>query len=156
MICLKDQIRYENVISKRYEFHYEEFGTYMKQFLTDIKELKLYPNGKIFYCLNHVPIDKIMKVEFFIPIKGEPIELNEGMKYHSYFSVENMLSIRVLGDISSNTEAAYSAIFEFMKAGELEQVTPPFHVIDKVNDMGFITIKVGYMDKREYSNNKNL
>ncbi len=147
MICLRDQIQYENVISKRYQFHYKDFEDKMVEFLNDILKLKLYPNGKIFYCLNNVPLDEIMMIEFFLPIKGEPLQLNKDMRFHSYFSVENMMSLRVTGDINSKMEEAYSAILELMKVENLTQITPIFHIIDKIDNTGFLTIKVGYTQK---------
>lgn len=144
MIFLNDHIRYERVLSKNYEFYYEELGTYLTSFLEEVKKAGAHPNGPVFYSLNNVPKDKIMKVEFFIPVK-ENIDTMGDMKFHSFYSVEQMISMRITNDFEQNTQAAYSALFQFMQNQNLKQLTPPYHVVDTVGEQPFVTIKIGYL-----------
>lgn len=148
MIFLKDNIRYENVLSKNYEFYYKDMSANLEAFLGEIKTMGVHPKGPVFYALNNVPKDERMKVEFFLPVREE-IDAGEGMKFHSYYSVENMMSMRILGDFERKTEETYSAMLQFMQQADLIQITPPYHIIDRVGNQNFVTIKIGYLKKEQ-------
>lgn len=143
MICLKDSIHYERVVSKNYEFYYKELGKYLENFLAQVTDAGAHPNGPFFYALNNVPKEERMKVEFFLPVREE-IETGNRMKFHSYYSVEQMMSMRIRNDFAERTQEAYSAMMNYMDAAELIQVTPFFHIIDRVGSQNFVTIKAGY------------
>ncbi|MBR1691925.1 MAG: DUF5085 family protein, partial [Lachnospiraceae bacterium] len=119
-------------------------GENLKLFLKEVRSLGAHPNGPVFYALNNVPKDKRMKVEFFLPVKEE-ISTTGGMKFHSYYSVEQMMSMRVLGNFEQKVEEAYSAMLQYMQMQGLEQLTPPYHILDRVGDQYFLTIKIGYL-----------
>lgn len=146
MIFLKDNIRYERVLSKNYEFHYTEMGKYLDLFLTEVKALGAHPNGPLFYALNNVPRDERMKVEIFLPVKEE-IDTKGSMKFHSYYGIESMISMRILDDFENKTQEAYSAMFQFMNASKMRQITPPYHFVDQAGKQQFVTIKIGYIRK---------
>lgn len=146
MIFLKDNIRYKNVLSKNYEFYYKDMNTRLEAFLGEIKKLGVHPNGPVFYVLNNVPRDERMKVEFFLPVREEA-DTREGMKFHSYYSVEHMMSMRILDNFEQKTEEVYSAMLQFMEQADLMQITPPYHIIDRVGNQNFVTIKIGYLKK---------
>ena len=114
------------------------------RFFGEVKQLGAHPNGPFFYSLNNVPKDKIMRVEFYLPVK-ENIDAKGDMKFHSFYSVEQMVSTRIKGDFERNTEMAYSALFQFLDTYNLKQMTPPYHIIDNVGEQQFVTIKVGYI-----------
>ena len=146
MICLKDNMRYERVLSKNYEFHYKDMGKYLQQFMDEVKALGVHLNGPLFYTLNNVPFDERVKVEFFIPVKEE-VDTKGDMKFHSYYSVENMMSMRILNNFEQKTEEAYAAMIQLMNASEMNQITPPYHIIDRAGEYQFVTLKIGYMKK---------
>lgn len=145
MIFLNDHIRYERVLSKKYEFYYMQLGDKLTEFLSEVKSMHAHPNGPVFYSLNNVPKDKKMKVEFFIPVK-EIVDTKDEMKFHSLYSVEQMISMRITNDFEHKTEEAYSALLQFIQSQNLIQLTPPYHIIDTV-DNAFVTIKIGYIRK---------
>ncbi|MBO5523263.1 MAG: DUF5085 family protein [Roseburia sp.] len=144
MIFLKDNIRYERVISKNDTFYYKEIEQHLALFLDEIKALHAHPNGPLFYTVNNVPFDEQMKVTFFLLVKEEVRPAGE-LKFHSYYSVEQMMSMRILSDFEANTQAAYSAIFQFMQASNIQQLTPPYHIIHQEGGQQFVTIKLGYL-----------
>lgn len=146
MIFLNDHIRYERVLSKKYEFYYTQLGDKLTDFLSEVKGINAHPNGPVFYSLNNVPKDKKMNVEFFIPVK-EIVDTKNKMKFHSYYSVEQMLSMRITNNFEYKTEEAYSALLQFMQSQNLIQLTPPYHIIDTFSDNPFVTIKIGYIRK---------
>lgn len=146
MILLKDQIRYERVLSKRCEFYYKDLGKNLTQFLDEVKEIGGTPNGPVFYSLNNVPMDECMKVEFFLPVKEE-LDGSDGIYFHSYYSVEQMMSMRILENFEEKVQEAYSAMYQFLNAQNMEQVTPIYHVFEKVDKRPFVIIKMGYRRK---------
>lgn len=144
MIFLKDNIRYQRVISKNDTFYYKEMDQHLALFLNEIKTLGAHPKGPLFYTVNNVPTDERLKVTFFLPVKEEVRTAGE-LKFHSYYSVEQMMSIRILNDFEANTQAAYSAMFQLMQVSNMQQMTPPYHIIDHVGGQQFVTIKIGYI-----------
>ena len=91
-------------------------------------------------------MDKIMKVEFFMPIQESELEIPERMRFHSYFGIEHMMATRVTEDFNNSTEKAYAMMFELMKEKNLKQVTPPFHMVNRVKGRPVVTIKIGYIE----------
>lgn len=144
MISMRDSICYQNVISKKDTFYYKDMGRHLSEFLRQVRLAGAHPNGNVFYALNNVPQEKIMKVEFFVPVKDEDIQETSGLRFYSYFSIEDMMSIRIKSRFEENTEKAYSALLELMKATNLKQVTPPFHIMNNVDGKRFVTLKIGY------------
>lgn len=156
MICIRDQIRYQNVLSKRYEFHYSQMDEFMREFLTEVEDAGGHPKDILFYCINNVPREERLKVEFFLPVREDFLQATGDMHFHSYFSIENMMSIRVTDKIETSMEGAYAALLHFMEEADLEQVTPPFHMIGQAAGNYFITVKIGYIEKqREVLENVN-
>lgn len=146
MIYLKDSLHYERVLSQRYEFHYTDMSKCMKDFLDEAKDLGAHRNGPIFYALNNYPKDEIMKIEFFMPIKEEIATKGE-MKFHSYYSVEQMMSTRVLSNFEENMEYAIASVIETINMMDSKQITPIYFVIDDVYGQQYVTIKIGYLGK---------
>lgn len=144
MIFLKDNIRYERVISKNDTFYYKEMTQNLSRFLEEIKALGAHANGPLFYTMNNVPKDEKMKATFFLPVK-EQVHTTGELKFHSYYSIEQMMSMRILNDFESNTQAAYSAMFQLMQDSNMQQITPPYHIIDRAGEQQFVTIKIGYL-----------
>lgn len=145
MICLHDQIRYTNVLSKQYELPYPQMKEKLEEFLAEVKEYHVHQKGPLFYTINQVQ-EQIVTAEFYVPIKEETVMNKGDMHFHSYFSVEHMMSMRVRGDITRQVPIAYSAILHLMEAMQVSPVTPPFHIMDTVGEEPFLTIKIGYIE----------
>jgi len=149
MINPSDSIKFRNVISKRYRFYYKDMEEVMEQFLNDIDRKKATVKGPLFYSLNNVPMDKIMNVEFFMPIEEEKIEIDEDMFFQSYFSIENMVSISMYDNFETNTEIAYRVLLDYIDDNKLKQVTPIFHVISGDRTMQYVFIKMGVTQEKK-------
>lgn len=145
MICLQDQIRYTNVLSKQYEFPYTKMKEKLEEFLAEVKAYHVHKKGPLFYAINQVK-EQIITAEFYVPIKEETVENRGNMHFHSYFSVEHMMSMRVRGNIKKQVPIAYSAILHLMEAMQVSPVTPPFHIMETAGDEPFLTIKIGYIE----------
>ena len=144
MILMHDSICKQNVLSKKDTFYYKDMNVHLMSFMKQVREQGAHPKGDLFYVLNNVPKEKIMKVEIFLPVKEEMIHTTKDFRFHSYFAIEDMMSIRIKDRFEENTEKAYAALFELVKSYNLEQVTGPFHVINNVDGKRFVTLKIGY------------
>lgn len=143
MINPADSIRYTNVLSRKYRFHYKDMYEAMEDFLKDIGSLQVDVNGPLFYSLNNVPLDEVMNVEFFIPVVQSNLPNVDDMLFHSYFSIENMVSLNVVDHLETNTEIAYKLLFEYMEEKKKTQVTPIFHILSGDDSLQYMAIKIG-------------
>lgn len=143
MINPNDSIRYTNVISRKYHFHYKEFEEITKDFLNHVVALGSTIKGPLFYSINNVPHDEMVLAEFFVPIEEEALALEDGLYFHSYFSIEDMISVCLFDNFESKTELAYALLFEYMGKNNLEQVTPIFHVVSGDETLQYVFIKIG-------------
>lgn len=143
MINPNDSIRFKNVVSKKYSFYYEDMDKAIEEFLDNICEKGAVAKGPLFYSLNNIPMDKMMNVEFFMPIEQDKFEVDNGVYFHSYFSIENMVSIYICDNFEKNTEVAYAALLNYIDENKLKQVTPIFHVILGDETMRYAAIKIG-------------
>ncbi|UFT99209.1 DUF5085 family protein [Radiobacillus kanasensis] len=143
MINPNDSIRYTNVISRKYEFQYQELENVFNDFVQEVIHLGATIKGPLFYSVNNVPMDEVLLSEFFIPIHEDDLVVPEDMRFHSYFSVENMISIYVHNHFETKTEVAYRLLLDYISDNELEQVTPIFHVISGDHSMQYAMIKIG-------------
>lgn len=143
MVNPNDSIRYTNVISRKYSFHYDDMELGMKDFINDIMKHNVSLKGPLFYSINNIPMDKIINVEFFMPIKEDKVTLMEDMSFHSYFSIENMISYSLYSNFETDTELVYRILIDYMKENKLNQVTPIFHVISGDRTLQYAFIKIG-------------
>ena len=149
MVNSYDSIRFRNVISKRYRFYYEDMGKVMEEFINDIVKKNISLKGPVFYSLNNVPMDKMMNVELFMPVIQDKVEIDDDMFFHSYFSIENMISVYMYANFEQNTEIAYRMLLDYIDENNLKQATPIFHVLSGDKTMQYAFIKVGVTDKKE-------
>ncbi|WLR42818.1 DUF5085 family protein [Bacillus carboniphilus] len=143
MINPTDSIRFTNVVSKKYRFHYKKVDDIIKQFLEEMVQLQIHIKGPLFYSINNVPMDEMVNAEFFMPIEEDDIDQKNGMHLHSYFAVEDMLSICLYDQFEKTTEVAYSMLLAYMEQHQLNQATPFFHVISGDETLPYVFIKVG-------------
>ncbi|NMM62861.1 DUF5085 family protein [Clostridium sp. P21] len=144
MINKHDYIRLTNVISQKYYFNYKDFENVMKEFLDEVNALKVHIKGFPFYSINMFPtINENVGMEFFISVEEDYIDVPEGMDFHSYFSIENMVSTTVFNDYEKNSEEAYSKLQSFIKENKLEQTTPFFNVPSGDDTLQYVFLKIG-------------
>ncbi|AGK55705.1 DUF5085 family protein [Bacillus sp. 1NLA3E] len=144
MINPNDHIRYTNVISRKYRFHYQDMEKVMTDFLNDIVKIKASIKGPMYYSINNVPLDEIINGEVFIPVNQDSLEIMDDMYFHSYFSIENMISLCLSSsNFERDTEIAYKMLIDYMEHNGLTQVTPIFHVLSGDETLHYIYIKIG-------------
>lgn len=143
MVNPNDSIRFRNVISKRYKLYNKDIAEVMEAFLTEVSKININIKGPLFYSINDVPNNDIMEMEFFISIKEDKAEVYDDMDFHSYFSIENMISESIFEDFEKNTEITYAILNKYLKQNKLIQVTPIFHVISGDQTLQYALIKIG-------------
>ena len=146
MIYTEDFLRYSNVISKKYEFYYEEAPKVLADFKKELEALKVHCKGPLFYALLNIPTDSNVIMEYFMPVQEDYVKVPENMSFHSYYSVDQMMSILLSESFETETEFAYASLIEFLRQSNKTQVTPFYHVVLGENGTKFLQIKVGYCD----------
>ena len=144
MILMKDGIYKQNVISKKDMFYIKDMKSHLALFMNHIRDMKVTPKDKVFYMIGDVPNEEIMKVEFFIPIREEVNTSVSGIRFHSYFGIDNMMSIRVKLDKDGVVMAVYRDLIDTINARGMIRTTGFFHVLSEARGEHYITIKVGY------------
>ncbi|MFZ7946300.1 MULTISPECIES: DUF5085 family protein [Bacillaceae] len=143
MINPNDSIRFANVLSRKYRFHYLDMNEALEDFLHDIGSHKGTVRGPLFYSIHNIPSDEVINAEFYMPMEEDWIEPMADMRFHSFYSIENMISLCIAENLEVKTEAAYKLLFEYMKEYSLEQATPIFHVISGDENFQYSFIKIG-------------
>lgn len=143
MVNPNDAIRFTNVVSKKYRFHYKNMDNIIKNFFRDLVSQKLTIKGPLFYSINNVPLDEMVNAEFFMPIAEDSIVEKDDLTFRSYFAIENMVSICLYHDFERNTEFAYQLLLEYMDQHGLSLATPFFHVISGDETLQYVYIKAG-------------
>lgn len=138
-----DSIRYTNVVSRRYRFHYKDMNKVLEDFLVDVDKLEPDIKGPLFYSMNNVPMDEVVHAEVFMPMQSAPKDWMEDMSFHSYFNIDSMISFCVHSNFEANTEVAYALLLDYMEHQQLHQVTPIFHVLSGDESLQYVFIKIG-------------
>lgn len=143
MINSHDHIRYCNVVSAKYHFHYHDMEEVMKDFILKLKQQNLTLKGPLFYSINNVPLDEKINGEFFMPVREENFKPEEGQYFHSYYSIEDMVSITIHKDIEQETQIAYKLLLEYIEENGLQQATPIYHIVSGDQEFQYVMIKIG-------------
>lgn len=143
MINPTDSIKYRNVVSRKYIFHANDIEQAFKEFLEDVAQTQADIKGPLFYSINNVPTEKLVKAEFFIPVRDEKIELEEDMLFHSYFEISGMISNYLFFEFEKTAEIGYARLFDYMEENRLRQVTPIFHILSGDKSFQYVKIAIG-------------
>ncbi len=144
MILMQDGIYKQNVISKKDMFNLKDMKEHLVVFIKEVNKLDVTMNGKVFYMIADIPSNEMMKVEFFVAINEEVGETSPDCRFHSYFGIDNMLSVRVKMREDDGIMSAYNEISELISSRGLKRTTGFFHILDEVKGENYINIKVGY------------
>lgn len=143
MVTENDRLQYRNVLSRKYQFYYKDFEQNLTDFMKDIEKLNVTIKGPLFYSLNNVPMDEVMNVEFFLPVEEHFVHAPKDMTFHSYFSIDQMISTVDLTSYEASTEVAYAKLLHYIEQKQLTQTTPIFHVLAGDQSLQYVLIKIG-------------
>lgn len=148
MVNLKDNIRYQNVLSKKYYVDVKEVESCMKSFCDELKDRNIKIKGPMFYALYGYSEEGPVDIEIFAPTfssKQQPRDLN----FHSYYSVEHMASARVMGNLDENEMPTLRTLLMTINSFQAKVISPIYFVIDNIMGEPYITIKVAYSKDTE-------
>lgn len=131
-----------NVIKKRKTFHVSQMRNELDAFMTAIYEAGGHPAGPIVYSLNNVPYKGNMDIEFFLPLEEEFLEV-KGMKFSSYFEINNIIMVTLNHDYEELTKEAYARLLWTLEKNNREQQTPFYHIL-QTEGTGQVTVLLGY------------
>lgn len=131
-----------NVIRKRRTFHISQMKKELDAFMTAVEETGGHPAGPMVYSLNNVPYDKMLDVEFFLPLEETYLEA-EGTVFSSYFELNNVIMISLDHDYEELTKEAYARLLWTLEQNGQDQNTPFYHVL-QTEGTGRVTVLLGY------------
>jgi effector-binding domain-containing protein len=143
MINPQDHIRYSNVVSRKYRFHYHDLNMAINDFIGNMINLAVTFKGPLFYSVNNVPMEEKVNIELFMPIEEDGIGKAENFQFHSYYSIEDMVSITIHNNIEQETQIAYKLLLEYIEGNGLQQATPIYHIVSGDQDFQYVMIKIG-------------
>ncbi|MBE5933176.1 MAG: DUF5085 family protein [Lachnospiraceae bacterium] len=150
MVNLKDNLRFQNVVSKEYYADYKDAGKCLNMFIDELKEYGVRLRGPIFYGLHSYSDEGEVKMEMFTPVYTTKI-VPPGMNFHTYYSVEHMASARVTSNFENNTMPTMEMVIRTIEAIGGRIASPIYFIREDVLGEPYITIKIGYIKESEYS-----
>lgn len=136
-----NSIQYMNVYSKEYITSYTNVETCMSEFMELCQKNKLRSSGNFFYAIHQINEKADMRIEFFFPAKESTILPKSGLKFQSYYVVENMISVIVEDHFEENMEKAYAALIEYAEAKNLKIISPFYNEFFKTLNGGYYIVK---------------
>ena len=125
-VTVQDAFQAQNVLRKRKTFHITELKEELDAFLTAVETAGAHPSGPLVYSLNNVPEDGNMDIEFFLPVEEDYIEI-EGMRFSSYFEIDNIILKAIDRDYEELTKEAYARLLWTLEQNDRELNTPFYH-----------------------------
>lgn len=141
-VTVQDAFQAQNVLRKRKTFHITELKEELDAFLTAVETAGAHPSGPLVYSLNNVPEDGNMDIEFFLPVEEDYIEI-EGMRFSSYFEIDNVILTAIDRDYEELTKEAYARLLWTLEQNDRELNTPFYHVLPD-DETEKVIILVGY------------
>ena len=141
-VTVQDAFQAQNVLRKRKTFHITELKEEVDAFLTAVEMAGAHPSGPLVYSLNNVPEDGNMDIEFFLPVEEDYIEI-EGMRFSSYFEIDNIILTAIDRDYEELTKEAYARLLWTLEQNDRELNTPFYHVLPD-DGAEKVIILVGY------------
>ena len=141
-VTVQDTFRAQNVVRKRKIFHITKLKKELDTFLTAVETAGAHPSGPLVYSLNNVPEDGDMDIEFFLPVEEDYIDI-KGMKFSSYFEIDNVILTAINHDYEKLTKEAYTRLLWTLEQNDRELNTPFYHVLPD-NEEEKVIILVGY------------
>lgn len=131
--------------SARAQFHYSESAERFDRFASRITAKGYDPNGPFFYSLNNVPLDEMVDIEMFLPIRQSTFAGERDLLFRSYFQLAPLLRGIVRPDFESQTERVYAQLLSALEVKELEINSPFFHLVGQ-DVSPYACVFVGYVD----------
>ena len=141
-VTVQDAFQAQNVLRKRKTFHITELKEEVDAFLTAVETAGAHPSGPLVYSLNNVPEDGNMDIEFFLSVEEDYIEI-EGMRFSSYFEIDNIILTAIDRDYEELTKEAYARLLWTLEQNDRELNTPFYHVLPD-DGAEKVIILVGY------------
>ncbi len=146
MIYLQDNIRCQNVISKRCCVNGMDVGACLRGFYEEIKGNNIKIRGPVmvaFYDINeNGPVD----IEVFVPVFSSEV-IPKNMNFNSYYSIENMASTVVKSNIEKNLPPSMNMLISAMNTLEYTIISPVYVIYESIMNKSYATIKVAYSKK---------
>lgn len=134
---------FRNVVYKEYlDFNIFELDTCAKDFYKLINHYDLQKSGPLIMSYTQIMKDNMVNIELMMPVDKTVIK-NKDLNFRSCFCIDDMLHGRILGnDYENEEQKVLNDMERFSDENNLKRVSPYFHIINEVEDLNWIDIKV--------------
>ncbi|PHK48733.1 DUF5085 family protein [Staphylococcus edaphicus] len=138
---------FRNVVYKEYlDFNIFELDTCAKDFYKLISEHNLKKNGPLIMAYTQVMKENMVNIELMLPV-NKPLTSNENLNFRTYLCIDEMLHGRMIGEDYENQEKkVLTEIERFSKENNLKRISPYYHIINEVEGLKWIDIKVKVLE----------
>jgi hypothetical protein len=155
MFELRDFMQYKNVLSKSCLIPKDKMGLAAKDFLETVGAMGVTMHSLPFFSLENIQGGAI-KLRYHISVEDNNPTLPKGMRFDSYFGIDEMASVCVTGDYETRTQGIYENLLRFIDENGMLGITPLFVVVRGDETTQCAVLKVGYADKRFFSEEANM
>lgn len=141
------EIMYRNVVYKEYvEYSINKLDECVIDFYNLINAFDLEKNGPLIMVYTQVMKDSRVNVKLMMPVDKSFVP-NEHLKFMTYLYIDQMLHGRMSGpDYSKEEEKLLLEIEEFAKTNNLRRISPYYHIINEIDDLNWVDVKVKVME----------
>lgn len=143
MINRYDAIRYQRIVSQKLVIEFNALQDALTAIADEIQEAGASLTGKYFYTLEDIQNETDAHIEVFFQVEENDITFPPSMSYHSYYSIESMVSMYVHGELFGNIAAVYATLYDYIEQNQLKEVTAIFHEIGGTQEFPYMHVKIG-------------
>lgn len=138
---------FRNVVYKEYlDFNIYELDACAKDFYKLISEQNLKKNGPLIMAYTQIMKENMVNIELMLPV-NKPLTSNEKLNFRTYLCIDEMLHGRMIGgDYENQEKKVLTEIERFSKENNLKRISPYYHIINEVEDLKWIDIKVKVLE----------
>ncbi|RIM67533.1 DUF5085 family protein, partial [Staphylococcus arlettae] len=138
---------FRNVVYKEYlDFNIYELDSCVKNFYKLISKEKLVKSGPLIMVYTQVMKENRVNIELMLPV-DKPLIHRKNLSFRSYLYIEEMLHGRISGeDYESEEKNVLTEIETFSKISKLKRISPYYHIINEVDGLNWIDIKVKVLE----------
>jgi hypothetical protein len=136
-------MQYKNVVSMSYLIPPDKLPESIYAFLKDITDAELAVTTLPFSVMLPQENGEIY-IKYHVSVEENNPKIPDGMRFDSYFGIDDMASITVCDDIVQNSEEEISELYDYLASADLTAITPAYSVPRDDDGFKYVSYKVGY------------
>lgn len=141
-------VMYRNVVYKEYlDYNVLELGECAKDFIELAGSYGLNKDGPLILVYTQFMKDNQANVTLMMPV-DMPFAPGDDLGFRTYLYIDQMLEGRLkTKQYEKEEKQVLTEIENFAKLNNLKRVSPYYHIINEIDDMSWVDIKVKVMEE---------